>query len=99
MAFEVSAAEVHVKAAIRIQVQGPPRHGSIRKCAEDRGFGCATRQAEEDCKDQKVLLEGSEGIHLSEVRGNVVGFQWWPFGEMGMAWHSWKRAWLTCVAK
>ncbi len=91
-AFEVSAAEVHVKAAIRVQVQCPPSHGSIRKCAEDRGFGCATRQTEEEAKDEKVLLEGSDGIHVSEVRGNGVGFQGWSFGEMGMAWHSWKRA-------
>ncbi len=83
LAFEVSAAEVHVKAAIRIQVQGPPRHGSIRKCAEDRGFGCATRQAEEDCKDQKVLLEGSEGIHGNQIRGKVWVFQWG--GRIGLA--------------
>lgn len=75
MAFEVSAAEVHVKAAIRIQVQGPPRHGPIRKCAEDRGFGCATRQAEEDANDQKVLLERSEGIHGNQIRGKVWDFQ------------------------
>ncbi len=91
MTFEVSAAEVHVKAAIRIQVQGPPRHGSIRKCAEDRGFGSATRQTEEDAKEKKVLLDRREGIHRNQIRGNVWVFQVGSFGKIGMDWLSWKR--------
>lgn len=94
MAFEVTAAEVHVKAAIRMQVQGPPRHGSIRKCAEDRGFGCATRQTEEEAKDQEVLLERSEGIHWNQIRGKVWVFQW--DGGIGLAQASIRFIFTTC---